>query len=81
MVSNLKRGLSLFKKYFSKGGRKMIQDIYTGREYYSHPAKKAANLQNLDELRLSKPVERYLGEHCKNSSGDHLARSTNCLPC
>ena len=28
MVSNLKRGLSLFKKYFSKGGRKMIQDIY-----------------------------------------------------
>ena len=65
MVSNLKRGLSLFKKYFSKGGRKRIHDIYTGREYYSHPAKKAANLQNLDELRLSKPVERYLGEHCK----------------
>ena len=38
-------------------------NLYTGREYYSLPAKKAADLQSLDELNLSKSAERYLEKY------------------
>ena len=38
-------------------------NLYTGREYYSLPAKKAADLQSLDELNLSKSAERCLKKY------------------
>ena len=40
-----------------------MTNLYTGREYYSLPAKKAAELQSLDELNLSRSTERYLKKY------------------
>ena len=41
----------------------MTNSLYTGREYYSLPARKAAELQSLDELNLSRSTERYLKKY------------------
>ena len=41
----------------------MVNILYTGREYYISSARKAAKLQSLDELSLSKPTERYLKKY------------------
>ncbi len=38
-------------------------NLYTGREYYSLPARKTAELQSLDELNLSRSTERYLKKY------------------
>ena len=46
----------------------MANNLYTGREYYSLPAKKAAELQSLDELNLSKSAERYLEKYYQTLS-------------
>ena len=40
-----------------------MTNLYTGREYYSLPARKAADLQCLDELYLSKSAEGYLEKY------------------
>lgn len=40
-----------------------MTNLYTGREYYSLPARKAAELQSLDELNLSRSTERYLKKY------------------
>lgn len=41
----------------------MTNSLYTGREYYSLPARKATELQCLDELTLSRSTERYLKKY------------------
>ena len=38
-------------------------NLYTGRGYYISPARKATELQSLDELNLSKPAERNLKKY------------------
>lgn len=40
-----------------------MTNLYTGREYYIYPVRKAAELQSLDELNLSKPAERNLKKY------------------
>ncbi len=46
----------------------MINNLYTGREYCISPARKAADLQCLDELKLSKPAEKYLKKYYQTLS-------------
>ena len=41
----------------------MFNNLYTGRGYYISPARKANELQYLDELNLSKPAERCLKKY------------------
>lgn len=41
----------------------MTNNLYTNRGYYSLPARKAADLQCLDELYLSKSTEGYLEKY------------------
>ena len=43
----------------------MINNLYTGREYYITPAREAAKLESLGELNLSKQTERYLRKYYK----------------
>ena len=46
----------------------MVKILYTGREYYISSARKATELQSLDELNLSKPAERNLKKYYKTLS-------------